>query len=54
MTESLTQVISKIQIERKKLEELYTSKGHIDYEVLKQSYKLDRLINKYFKMVDTG
>jgi hypothetical protein len=41
-----------IKVEKKRLEELFSSKGYTDYEVLRQGDKVDRLINQYDRMVN--
>jgi hypothetical protein len=52
MSDGLTSLLSKIQVAKDKLENLYNSKGETDSVVLKQSVKVDRLIIKYTKLVN--
>jgi hypothetical protein len=52
MSGELVKLISDIKVAKEKLEELYGYKGYTDFEVLKQGDKVDRLINKYARMVN--
>jgi hypothetical protein len=52
MAEKLFGLILEITDAKRKLQELYDSKGYTDYEVLKQGDKVDRLINQYLRMVN--
>jgi hypothetical protein len=47
---SLDKLMLEIESAKKKLTELYQSRGYTDYEVLKLGDKIDRLMNKYFRM----
>jgi hypothetical protein len=40
-----------INVEKKRLEELFSAKGCTDFEVLRQADKVDQLINQYDRMV---
>jgi hypothetical protein len=52
MAKKLFGLILEIKDAKRKLQELYDSKGYTDYDVLKQGDKVDRLINQYLRMVN--
>lgn len=52
MSTGVINLLLKIQVAKDKLEELYHSKGKTDSEVLKQSAKVDKLINKYTRIAN--
>jgi Spo0E like sporulation regulatory protein len=47
---SFDQLILEIEVEKKKLEELFNAKGCTDFAVLQQADQVDQLINQYDRM----
>lgn len=48
---NLKNIDSQIAKAKKELAQLYETKGYTDFEVLKTSEKVDRLINKRYKLL---
>ncbi len=51
MSSKLEKVVYQIQLEKRRLEALFESKGLTDYEVLKIGNKIDRLINEHTRLI---
>lgn len=50
MTCELNDLMLQIRIGKKKLADLYESKGKTDFDVLKQGDEVDRLINEFTRI----